>query len=235
MTNPLRRFALLTGSPRGTLRRHRPLLAAVLVLGALVTTTGADAQQPVVQQQSSTVRQTTTTSATTIGDGSRSQASTQVAQNSASTTQANTSQGSTQRVSTSQASVAQGATTQSSTVSTSTPPGSVSHTTVAPGATTASAAAGGAARPTESLQLLAGCSNVALSWAVGTPLAAVAAAVDPPHALAAIFKQDAAAGRYRGYSPTAPAFANDYTAVEAPLEAVFVCVNQGATLARPTS
>ena len=57
----------------------------------------------------------------------------------------------------------------------------------------------------------------------------------PARALTSIFKLDAAHGRYRGYTPTAPAFANDYTAVEAPLEAVFVCVNQGASLARPTS
>jgi hypothetical protein len=79
-----------------------------------------------------------------------------------------------------------------------------------------------------------GCSNVVLNWPLGTTLAAVAAAMTPATALTAIFKLDAAHGRYRGYMPSAPAFANDYIAVEAPLEAVFVCVNQSASLARPT-
>jgi hypothetical protein len=83
--------------------------------------------------------------------------------------------------------------------------------------------------------MAARCSNVVLSWPTGTAVAEVTAAVTPSHALTAIFKLDATAGRYRGYSPTAPVFATDYTAIEATLEAVFICVNQGASLARPTN
>ena len=232
------------------IRPRHPLLVALALLGVLGMSSGADAQQPVIQQQSSTVRQTNVASVTNTGDGSSSQTSTQVVQNSASTTQTNTTQGSTQRVSVSQTTVntgtppqgagnqttvVQSATSQSATSQSATSQSATAPQTTAPQASTSTAAAAPpAARPTESLQLLAGCSNVALSWAVGTPLAAVAAAVDPPHALASIFKQDAPRGGYRGYMPTAPSFATDYTAVEAPLEAVFLCVTQAATLTRPT-
>jgi hypothetical protein len=128
---------------------------------------------------------------------------------------------------------AQGSAPPSSTVTTSTPPGADRQTPVVQSGTTTARA--GSTAATEAVQLLAGCSNVALTWPSGTPLATVAMAVDPPHALTSIFKLDAAVGRYRGYSPTAPAFANDYTAIETTLEAVFVCVNQAASLARPTS
>jgi hypothetical protein len=86
---------------------------------------------------------------------------------------------------------------------------------------------------TEAVALPTGCSNQALTWPVGTPLTTVAAAVTPPGNLLSIFKLDPIQQRFRGYSPTAPAFANDYTMVETRLEAVFFCVSAPSTLNRP--
>ena len=86
---------------------------------------------------------------------------------------------------------------------------------------------------TEPVSLPTGCSNQALTWAVGTPLTTVAAAITPVGTLMSIFKLDAVQQRYRGYSPTAPSFANDYTMVETSLEAVFFCVSAPSTLNRP--
>jgi PKD repeat protein len=83
------------------------------------------------------------------------------------------------------------------------------------------------------VQLFAGCNNVAMTWPVGTPMTTVASAVSPPSALMSIFRFDAAAQRFFGFSPTAPSFANDYTAVLVRLEAVFMCMSGPATLLRP--
>jgi hypothetical protein len=88
-------------------------------------------------------------------------------------------------------------------------------------------------QPTQPIRLLSGCNNEALTWPVGTALSTVAAAVSPPTALMSVFKLDTATGRFRAYSPTAPAFANDYNTVETALEAVFLCVSAAATLNRP--
>ena len=221
-------------------RPRYPLLAALVLLGALGMSSGVTAQQPVVQQQSTTVQQSNTASATNTGPGSQhvsqrqhnSATITNTDGSSAVTvTQSNTAQGGSPSQATSQTQVAtQGGSQQQSTSQTQV---STSQTRVSQ--TTASAGAPPVTHVTEAVTLAAGCSNVVLSWPTGTALAEVTAAVMPSHALAAIFKLDAVEGRYRGYSPTAPAFANDYTAVEAALEAVFVCVHQGASLARPTS
>jgi hypothetical protein len=86
---------------------------------------------------------------------------------------------------------------------------------------------------TEAVALTTGCTNVALTWPAGTPLSTVAAAVTPAGVLESIFKLDPVMMRFRGYSPTAPAFANDYTMVESSLEAVFICVRSPGTLNRP--
>jgi hypothetical protein len=83
------------------------------------------------------------------------------------------------------------------------------------------------------VSLPTGCSNQALTWPVGTALATVAAAVSPSGALLSIFRLDPVQQRFRGFSPTAPAFANDYTMVETPLEAVFFCMRSPGTLNRP--
>jgi hypothetical protein len=256
MTNPFRRVPHRTTAPQSTLRHHRLLFAALVLLGALGLSTGVAAQQPVAVQQSTTVQQTTTASGSTTGPGS--QQISQRRDNSATIT--NTGRSST--VTVSQTNGAQSSTTpptdpasgppmadrQTSVVQPPTAPspsgattGVSTQTTVIQRSTTpqgvsvTTAVVPAATGPTEAVQLLAGCSNVVLTWPTGTPLATVARAVDPPHALESIFKLDAAQGRYRGYSPTAPAFANDYTAVEAALEAVFVCVTQAATWHRPTS
>jgi hypothetical protein len=195
--------------------RPRPLLLAALVLlGALGVSPGASAQQPVVVQQNTTVQQTNTASTTNTGPGS--QTTVQQQHNSATvhttggSSTTTITQTNSQQQATSQTSVAQTTTTQQGGITIAT------------------------ARLTEAVALSAGCSNLVLSWPTGTPLAAVAAALSPSQALRAIFKLDAATGRYRGYSPSAPAFANDYMTIDAPLDAVFVCVNQAASLARPT-
>jgi PKD repeat protein len=103
------------------------------------------------------------------------------------------------------------------------------------GSVTATTTASVSAAPAqdERVPLPAGCSNQALTWRIGTPMETVARAVSPPGALASIFKLDAAQGRFRGFSPTAPSFANDYTMVEQNLEAVFFCMNAAGTLFRP--
>jgi hypothetical protein len=180
------------------IRPQHPLLAVLVLLGALSLSTDVAAQQPSIQQANAP--QTTVVSTTNTGTGSTSQTTTQVVQNQSSISQ-------------SQTTVATGGQSQ---IATQPRTSAVTPATAA-------------------VALATGCSNIVLSWPLGTSLADVAAAVTPTNALTAIFKLDAARGRYRGYMPTAPAFANDYIAVEAALEAVFVCVNQSANLARPSS
>jgi PKD repeat protein len=108
------------------------------------------------------------------------------------------------------------------------------------GSATTTATITGAAPPppppplaTEPVRLVTGCNNVALTWQVGTPLMTVVNAVAPPGVVQSIFTLDAAAGRFRGYSPTAPAFANDFTMVEMSLQAAYICTTAPATLNRP--
>jgi hypothetical protein len=96
------------------------------------------------------------------------------------------------------------------------------------------AGSGGGSGMTEAIPLTTGCTNVALTWPVGTAMSTVAAGVTPTGVLESIFKLDAATGRFRGFSPSAPAFANDYNQVETSLEAVFICVRSPGTLNRPT-
>jgi PKD repeat protein len=86
---------------------------------------------------------------------------------------------------------------------------------------------------TEPVRLVTGCNNVALTWPVGTPLMSVVNAVAPPGVTESIFTLDAAQGRFRGYSPSAPSFANDFTMVETSLQAVYLCVTASSTLDRP--
>jgi len=86
---------------------------------------------------------------------------------------------------------------------------------------------------TESVALASGCNNIALTWPSGTALTTVVAAVNTPGAVAAIWHFDAFGQRFRGFSPTAPSVANDLTTINR-LEAVFICLNAPATIARPT-
>ena len=90
-----------------------------------------------------------------------------------------------------------------------------------------------AAQPTDTVTLVAGCTNVTLTWPAGTSLSTVAAAITPAGALLSIFRFDAQSGRFRGFSPMAPAFANDYTMVTSALEPVFVCMSAAGTLTGP--
>lgn len=86
---------------------------------------------------------------------------------------------------------------------------------------------------TEQVPLTSGCTNLTLTWPNGTPAGTVASAISPAGALQAIWRFDAVQGRFLGYTPSAPAFANDLQTVNR-LDAVFICVSSPATLNRPT-
>jgi hypothetical protein len=89
------------------------------------------------------------------------------------------------------------------------------------------------AQQVESVPLPRGCSNVALTWPIGTSVSDIAEAISPSDALESLFRLDAGQGRFIGFSIDAPSFANDYTTVTTSLEPVFVCVDRAATLNRP--
>jgi hypothetical protein len=84
----------------------------------------------------------------------------------------------------------------------------------------------------ESVDLVQGCNPIAATWADGTAIATVAGAVAPAEALDAIWKFDPATATWQGFSPSAPAAVNDLTSVKR-LDALFICVNAAATVARP--
>lgn len=84
---------------------------------------------------------------------------------------------------------------------------------------------------TEQVSLTPPCTNVALTWPSGTPITVVAAAIQPQAALRVIWRYDAAAERFQGFTPD-PAAPSDLRIVN-PLDAVFVCVTGAATLTRP--
>jgi hypothetical protein len=84
----------------------------------------------------------------------------------------------------------------------------------------------------ETVDLVEGCNPIAATWADGTAIAAVAGAVAPPEALDAIWKFDAASATWQGYSPSVPADVNNLALVDR-LDAIFICVNAAATVARP--
>ncbi len=83
----------------------------------------------------------------------------------------------------------------------------------------------------DAISLAPGCNNVSLTWPDGTLVETVAAAVSPPAVLVAIWLFDAGAGRFLGWSPD-PAAPRDLTTVNL-LDAVYLCVQQTATLTRP--
>ena len=84
----------------------------------------------------------------------------------------------------------------------------------------------------ETVDLVEGCNPIAATWADGTAIAVVAGAVAPAEALDAIWKFDAASSTWEGYSPSVPADVNNLVSVDR-LDAIFVCVNAAATIARP--
>jgi hypothetical protein len=85
----------------------------------------------------------------------------------------------------------------------------------------------------EEIPLFATCNNVATTWDPGTPLRTVAAGVSPASGLTGIFRYDNAQGRFYGFSPTAPDFANDYTAILVRFEPIFICMSTTGTFTRP--
>ena len=85
--------------------------------------------------------------------------------------------------------------------------------------------------PGEDVRLVPGCNNLSLTWPNATPIATVAAAVSPPDALIAVWRHDAAQGRFLGYSAQLP-HAADLVAVDR-FEAVFICTRAASTLTRP--
>ena len=58
--------------------------------------------------------------------------------------------------------------------------------------------------PTEQVELVTDCNNLTSTWPNGTPSADIAAGVSPAPALRAIWRFDAAAGRFVGFSPQFP-------------------------------
>ena len=90
-----------------------------------------------------------------------------------------------------------------------------------------------AAQATESVPLLPGCNNVTLTWPVGTSVSVVAEAVSPSASLLSIFRSDPTQGRFLGFNPDVPEFANDYTTIGTNLETVFICISTAGTFTRP--
>ena len=89
---------------------------------------------------------------------------------------------------------------------------------------------------TEKVRLFPGCNLVALTFgdaANGAPAQTVASAVTPATALDVMWKYDGRTGRFAGFRAGVPAFANDFTTANL-FDAVYICVNAAAELARPT-
>lgn len=76
--------------------------------------------------------------------------------------------------------------------------------------------------------LAPGCTNVALAEAAGTPLREVASRITPADALLGIFLY-VGNGRFRAFSPSAPDTVNDFLAVTAPFDPVFICMRAAGT------
>lgn len=93
------------------------------------------------------------------------------------------------------------------------------------------AAANASAQPARTLAFHTGCNNVTLTFASGASAADVAGSVTPAAALTAIWRLDAGAGHFQGFSSAAPQ-ASDLLTVEF-LDAVFVCVSQQAFISMP--
>lgn len=103
----------------------------------------------------------------------------------------------------------------------------INRVTAAPGGTPSGA--------TRNDALVAGCNNLALLFAAGTPLTQVAAAVTPAGSLGSIFRYDNARGVFAGFAPGVPEFVNDYRTVGARFEAVFLCMRSAGTLTQPAA
>ena len=80
--------------------------------------------------------------------------------------------------------------------------------------------------------LVAGCNNIVTTWPGMTPIGIVAGAINPTAGLLAIWRYDAALGRFAGFAPQAVS-ASDLTSVNR-LEPVFICMTTPGGMARPT-
>lgn len=87
------------------------------------------------------------------------------------------------------------------------------------------------AQPARVVTLFAGCNNVALTFPSGTSTSDVVAQVTPPAAAQALWRLDTSTGSFSAYAPAAPE-ASDLMTVGF-LDAVFVCVDQQASLTMP--
>jgi hypothetical protein len=85
--------------------------------------------------------------------------------------------------------------------------------------------------PRGTIQLYAGCNNIALSFPDGTASQTVVQAVMPAGVVDAMWRHNAAQNRFEGFSPAAP-HASDLLAVNL-WDAVWLCV-EGSPLAAPT-
>jgi hypothetical protein len=85
--------------------------------------------------------------------------------------------------------------------------------------------------PVEQVPLFPGCTNVSLTWPDRTPATVIATAIDPAEAFVALWRLDAARGRFLGWSPT-PGAPVDFTTVNR-LDAVFICMTERGVLVRP--
>jgi hypothetical protein len=85
--------------------------------------------------------------------------------------------------------------------------------------------------PTETVELVNGCTNVSLTWPAGTAVAVVVGAVSPGGSVRAIWKFDAPSQQFLAWSVEAPQ-ASNLTTVN-PLDAVFICATAAGLLTRP--
>ena len=88
-----------------------------------------------------------------------------------------------------------------------------------------------AAAPTQVINLFPGCNNQTSTWPTGTRTEVVASGVAPAAILIAIWRHDAAANRFFGFSTIAGA-PNDLLTVDF-LQPLFFCVREAGTLTRP--
>ena len=85
--------------------------------------------------------------------------------------------------------------------------------------------------PGATKQLYEGCNNVALTFPEGTSSETVVQAVDPPAAVESMWRHDAQANRFEGFSPAAPQ-ASDLLTVNF-LDAVWLCVAPAGPVVQP--
>jgi hypothetical protein len=82
------------------------------------------------------------------------------------------------------------------------------------------------------VDLLAGCNPVTLTFPDGTPTTTAAAGVQPAESLLAMWKFVPAEHRWMGYMAGAPPEVSDLQTVER-LDVIFVCVNAVGTITMP--